>query len=319
MCELFGINGAGAVDASAWLETFFTHGNKNPHGWGMALFQNDPSGHAGFGTIEKEPVRADKSAYLRARLHQKLPAASLIAHVREATIGSMEYRNTHPFQLRDQSGRCWTLAHNGTVFESRALRKYIDRQEGQTDSERILYYLVDKVNEALDDKRGRFLPGKMVSAEAADGSGRSGEQALHVFGGFPQDPACPGTPFYECPVTDCGWNPGLTAQERCRVVDEAVRALSPENKLNLLVYDGEILYAHTNLHRTLYRCNPGNVLLFATVPFLTGTCATWEEMPFTSLCAYRDGAQIYQGAPHGFGYVEDPEKIRSLMMAYAAL
>lgn len=283
MCELFGISALNEIDTSPWLQMFFTHCDKNPHGWGIARFQQNPSGRAGYGTLEKEPVKADRSRYLKERLRQGMRAFTLLAHIRQATIGSLDYNNTHPFQKTDDSGRCWTLAHNGTVFEEAALRRYIGLQEGQTDSERILFYLVDRINLALEKKLRQIPP--------------------------PED----------SPGTGCSHLPSLTVQERCRIIDETVSSLAPGNKLNLLLFDGEVLYAHTNQPDTLHRCVIGDAVLFATVPFMTGYSARWENLPFTSLCAWKDGRQIYQGLPHNHAYVEDPEKIRSLMMVYAAL
>lgn len=285
MCELFGISALNEIDTSPWLQMFFTHCDKNPHGWGIARFQQNPSGRAGYGTLEKEPVKADRSRYLKERLRQSMRAFTLLAHIRQATIGSLDYNNTHPFQKTDDSGRCWTLAHNGTVFEEAALRRFIGLQEGQTDSERILLYLVDRINRALEKKRTEMqVPENRTST-----------------------------------APDCSRDPALTAQERCRIIDEAVSSLAPGNKLNLLLFDGEVLYAHTNLQGTLHYCVIGDAVLFVTVPFMTGYSARWEELPFTSLCAWKDGVQIYRGTPHNHVYVEDPEKIRSLMMVYAAL
>ena len=283
MCELFGINAGNETDTSLWLKTFFDHSERNPHGWGIAHFHQNPAGRAGFGTLEKEPVKAVRSRYLKERLRQGLRASTLLAHIRDATIGSLEYINTHPFQKTDDSGRCWTLAHNGTVFEGALLRKFVEVQEGQTDSERILLYFVDRINKAREKKLR-----EMSSPE--------NEQA-----------------------GDCDPETELTVRERCRIIDGAAASLAPGNKLNFLLFDGEIFYAHTNLRGTLYRCFVGNTVLFATVPFLTGSSACWEEVPFTSLCAWREGVQIYQGSPHHHVYVEDPEKIRSLLSVYAAL
>ena len=287
MCELFGISAGNEIDASPWLQTFFTHSEKNPHGWGIAHFHKSPADRAGFGIVEKEPVKAGRSKYLKERLRQGMRASTLLAHIRAATIGALEYNNTHPFQKTDDSGRCWTLAHNGTVFEGALLSRFIEVQEGQTDSERILLYFVDRINRAREEKLKEMqsLENRQENKQAA------------------------------------GCHPGaeLTAQERCRVIDQAVACLAPGNKLNLLLFDGEILYTHTNLRGTLHSCHVGDTALFATVPFLTGSSSHWEELPFTSLCAWREGLQIYQGRPHHHVYVEDPEKIRSLMMVYAAL
>ena len=95
----------------------------------------------------------------------------------------------------------------------------------------------------------------------------------------------------------------------------------PETTMNLPNIPGgkKLIYTHTNMQGTLYSCFTGNAALFATVPFLTGSGARWEEMPCTSLCAWRDGVQIYRGSPHHHIYIEDPEKTRSLISVYAAL
>ena len=43
--------------------------------------------------------------------------------------------------------------HNGTIFDCPLLDKYIHSQCGQTDSERILLYLIDQVNAETAKKR----------------------------------------------------------------------------------------------------------------------------------------------------------------------
>lgn len=140
MCELLGISSAKQTRVNDLLREFFSHSNKHPNGWGLATF------YEGSVSIEKEPRQASKSAYLKARLSHKMDASTLLAHIRFATIGSAEYTNSHPFIKRDASGRTWVLIHNGTIFDYSPLRPYQYQQEGATDSERILLYLVDQVN-----------------------------------------------------------------------------------------------------------------------------------------------------------------------------
>lgn len=77
----------------------------------------------------------------------------MIAHIRLATRGTIGYENTHPFVMGDISGRRWTLAHNGTIFEGSCLSSLSHRQQGQTDSERILSYTIGRVNEKLEQKK----------------------------------------------------------------------------------------------------------------------------------------------------------------------
>ena len=42
MCELFGLNSAEKVNCNELLGTFFSHGETNPDGWGLALLTAIP-------------------------------------------------------------------------------------------------------------------------------------------------------------------------------------------------------------------------------------------------------------------------------------
>ncbi len=142
MCELFGVSAKVPVEVSGLLKEFFSHSVRHPNGWGMAAFYENSV------SLEKEPVRAVDSAYLKYRLAGKIETKTMIAHIRQATRGSMVYENCHPFVHRDANGRCWTLAHNGTMFNCPVLDDYSYLQQGATDSERLLYYLVDQIDKA---------------------------------------------------------------------------------------------------------------------------------------------------------------------------
>lgn len=257
MCELFGVSASRPVPVNALLQEFFSHSDKHPNGWGLATF------HGGGASIEKEPVQASKSGYLKERLQHRMEAASLLAHIRFATIGNMEYRNCHPFVKRDGSGRCWTLIHNGTIFDYPALSPYQYLQEGETDSERILFFLVDQIN---------------------------------------QRQAAAGRP--------------LEAAERFRLIDALLADMSKGNKLNLMFYDGECMYVHTNYANSLYVQEERGCAVICTVPLKQGV---WNQMPFTALCVYRDGTRIYQGAPHGNEYVDNDRNMQYLFAAYSNL
>ena len=132
MCELFGVNTPGKIQLNHLLDVFFSHGDKHPHGWGMAFFYGNAV------SLEKQPEASHKSNYLRQRLQYKVEADKMFAHIRLATRGNQGYENTHPFVMRDNSDRTWTLAHNGTIFDCDLLNPFTHSQQGQTDSERIL-------------------------------------------------------------------------------------------------------------------------------------------------------------------------------------
>lgn len=240
MCELFGISAARSGDISPLLKEFFSHSNRHPHGWGLALLYPEAA------SLEKEPVPAFRSDYLRQRLSGPVDAQSCIAHIRLATRGSLQYANTHPFVKRDSTGRAWTLAHNGTIFQSPALDPYTRTQQGETDSERVLLYLVDCID-AATEKAGR----------------------------------------------------PLTAQERFAAADQVVCALAPHNKLNLLFFDGETLYAHTNMEGTLYLHREPGRALFVTVP-LSGM--DWQPLTFAALTGWQWGRPVFSGTRHGQVY-----------------
>lgn len=152
MCEIFGISAKQPININEYLEEFYSHSPQHPHGWGLAMIENNES------NIEKEPLQATKSFYLKQRLKSSIITKSALAHIRYATIGNIAYKNCHPYTLKDNRGRRWTLVHNGTVFDYPILNQYIKEQKGDTDSERILYYIVDIMNEKenirkLSDKK----------------------------------------------------------------------------------------------------------------------------------------------------------------------
>lgn len=154
MCELFGMCSESLYTVNDYLKTFYSHSNMHPHGWGLACMEGCNA------SIEKEPLQATRSNYLKERLSEKIQAETVLAHIRYATIGHVEYQNCHPYSLTDNTGRRWTLVHNGTIFEFSPLEKYVRLQTGSTDSERILMYFVDQVNE-----KERFLGRPMEPEE----------------------------------------------------------------------------------------------------------------------------------------------------------
>lgn len=150
MCELFGISSQNVFTSNDYLKAFFAHSDFHPHGWGLACVSRNGA------LIEKESVKASDSNYLRERLSQPISEKLLLAHIRYATIGNVEYKNCHPFTGKDVTGRRWTLIHNGTIFDYPALYPYLKTQNGDTDSERIFLYLLDRLNDATRKNGARL-------------------------------------------------------------------------------------------------------------------------------------------------------------------
>lgn len=108
----------------------------------------------------------------------------------------------------------------------------------------------------------------------------------------------------------------LNADERFEILDRIVCKLSPKNKLNLLIFDGEILYVHTNYKGSLHQRKADGALFFSTQPLHIGD---WEEVPFTRLLSYKKGRLIRQGTCHGSEYIPDQCSINALYLAYSGL
>ena len=174
MCELLGLTAQKKIIMNKWLETFFSHSTQHPNGWGLAVLDD------GAFSVDKDPQRAIDSLYLKRLLSGNIETAKCIAHIRKATIGDVNGNNTHPFSVYDKFGRRWTLAHNGTIFDSEVLAPYQYQQTGTTDSERILLYIVDCINQlheessdirikTVDEAIKTIVPGNKVNLLIYDG------------------------------------------------------------------------------------------------------------------------------------------------------
>ncbi len=257
MCELFGFSAKKCHNVEEDLKAFYSHAENNPHGWGLFL-----KGEEGV-LLRKESIRADRSSILKELLSKGIRAKDLVAHIRLATIGYEEIANTHPFTECDKSGRRWILAHNGTIFEGKELSGYFYVQQGETDSERILLYLIDCMDKEID-RKGR----------------------------------------------------ALSDEERFDILDEIVTVLSPENKLNLLIFDGDILYVHSNFRDSMYMRKEEDSVSFATIPLNKDQ---WERVPLMQLNSFKDGKSLQTGSCHGNEYIPDQKRIDALYLNYSGL
>lgn len=231
MCELLGFSAREATDINKQLREFFAHCDSNPHGWGL-LYS---------GTCEREGIRADKSLRLERILDNIQPQRALIGHIRFATVGKVTTDNCHPFSAEDITGRRWTLAHNGTVYQAGKLVHTYSQRKGDTDSEAMFLYLLERINQASE-------------------------------------------------------NGELSSSQRFELVDRFVCELSYRNKLNLMIYDGELLYIHKNMEDTMKYRRLESGVIFATKPL---DRQTWHDVPTAQLTAYKDGELVYTGEKHG--------------------
>lgn len=250
MCEIFGLSAKKPIEINGWLEELYSHSVKFPNGWGLAVLDGNEV------NIEKEPVQAIASVYLKNRLSQPIVTNCALAHIRHAVPESMKFCNCHPFSKKDDSGRRWTVTHNGAIFQFPPLEPYKECQIGVTDSERILLYVVDQMNR--------------VQAAA----------------GHPLD-----------------------AKERFAMLDQMFCDMSEGNRLNILMFDGEYMYAHTNKREDLFYRQTEDYTVVATVPV---DHEVWQSVPFTTLIAFRNGEIVFRGTNHGKEFIETEEHLRIL-------
>ncbi len=183
MCRLFGQLADPELDRCEPLCTasnaLRVQSHLHSHGWGIAWYVGDkPSVRRG--TV---PAHAD-AAFVR-------PARSarsriVLAHVRDASVGRVAARNTHPFAHGP-----WVFAHNGTVARFRrsgrvraaleaeiapALRSCV---RGETDSERCFYVFLTRLaargrlaGARLEDVRGALAETVLAVSRAADAGAR---------------------------------------------------------------------------------------------------------------------------------------------------
>lgn len=244
MCELYGTIGTKKISLNEDLKLFYKHSVKHSHGWGLAYWNQNSELK-----LYAEGKCGNDSDLLQNILVSPIESQISIGHIRFATAGVISDRNSHPFTKTDSSGREWVLAHNGNMSVGLQLFPFRKTQIGETDSERILLYLVDCINKKSKEK------------------GRS-----------------------------------LNSQERCEVVDSIVAELSLGNRLNLLIYDSEQYYVHTNIKDTLYFSRQDGYYCFSTMPL--ENIYLWDKVPLNSLLVYSGINQIYSGKNHGNEFIK---------------
>jgi len=147
MCRLFGFRSAvpAAVHPSLVTQknSLVIQSREHKDGWGIAAYgvEARPSVAHGVG-----PAHSDPDFH---RVSSLVSSHTVVAHVRLASVGAVELRNSHPFLY----GR-WSFVHNGTLqnFEQHrhALESLIRPDlrpniQGTTDSERCFHIFLTRL------------------------------------------------------------------------------------------------------------------------------------------------------------------------------
>ena len=135
MCRLFGMSaGSEPARATFWLldapDSLSAQSHREPDGTGLGWFDARGAPH-----VSKQALAAYDDRRF-AREAREVSSTTFLAHVRFASTGALELRNTHPFE---QHGRLF--AHNGVIEELPALDAHLGEDlrlvKGDTDSERL--------------------------------------------------------------------------------------------------------------------------------------------------------------------------------------
>lgn len=249
MCEIFCFNSDKPKQINQCLECFYNHSEDHPHGWGLATMQSDEF------VIDKEPVKASCSEHLKNILSNPVVGKNVFAHIRLATMGEIISPNCHPFIEADDNNRSWMLIHNGTIFNYPKLDKYKDKETGDTDSERILLYIIDEVNKFEKAKGGLS-----------------------------------------------------TIKERFNLLSELISDLSKNNKLNLMIYDGDLTYIHSNMRKTLYYLKNEDGFMVASTPL--NDDEGWKEVEMNKLFGLVDGQIVFESEEHENEFIFTEEHLK---------
>jgi glutamine amidotransferase len=141
MCRLFAMSaGERRARATFWLldapDSLSAQSHREPDGTGLGWFDEH-----GVPRRSRQPIAAFADREFAQTAHD-VCSHTFVAHIRFASTGALELRNTHPFE---QQGRLF--AHNGVIQELPLLEEQLGSArslvQGDTDSER-LFALISK-------------------------------------------------------------------------------------------------------------------------------------------------------------------------------
>lgn len=108
----------------------------------------------------------------------------------------------------------------------------------------------------------------------------------------------------------------ICASERFSILDGIVTNMSKENKLNLLIFDGEYMYAHTNYADSLHYLESDNGVIFSTLPL---SDEGWKNLPINTLFAFKDGRLAFSGTNHRNEFFDNEETLKYLYQIFSDL
>jgi predicted glutamine amidotransferase len=142
VCRLFGMSGGREpVRATFWLleapDSLAQQSRREPDGTGLGWFEGERP------RVAKQPLAAyeDQAFAQEAR---EVTSRTFVSHVRYASTGAVNPKNTHPFEERDR-----LFAHNGVIEDIDSLEQELGDArslvQGDTDSERFFALITREI------------------------------------------------------------------------------------------------------------------------------------------------------------------------------
>jgi len=171
MCRLFGFRSnvvSGAHRSLVAAENALARqAQAHRDGWGIGYFIGEEAY-----IMKSETGAADDERF--DRISRRLQSHAFVVHVRRATVGQVDYLNSHPFRHGS-----WIFAHNGTIYGFDQMQEKMvaamrpdlrDLVFGATDSEHLFYYLVSAIAGAGIPDSGRADIASDIAAGALRGA-----------------------------------------------------------------------------------------------------------------------------------------------------
>jgi predicted glutamine amidotransferase len=150
MCRLFAMSaGRERARATFWLlqapDSLSVQSRREPDGTGLGWFDEQGRPH-----VRRQALAAYEDRRF-AQEAQEVESRTFVAHVRFASTGALDVRNTHPFEQR---GRL--LAHNGVIEDLPKLDERLGSAgralvKGETDSERLFALITQEIDARQGD------------------------------------------------------------------------------------------------------------------------------------------------------------------------
>jgi predicted glutamine amidotransferase len=143
MCRLFAMSaGREGARATFWLldapDSLVTQSHREPDGTGLGWFDGGGVPH-----VSKQPLAAYGDARF-GREAREISSSTFLAHIRFASTGALELKNTHPFEQERR-----LFAHNGVIEDLPALEARLGDAlalvKGDTDSERFFALITHEI------------------------------------------------------------------------------------------------------------------------------------------------------------------------------